>query len=267
MNRLPLILVSPDIESKGKEFGDRSISLSGNYQQALMAAGTLPLALAATHSRQQIAQAVGCCDGVLLTGGDDVDPRLYGNGLPARVRSTVEVTPDGGERDLRELLVIDEVFRQRKPLLAICRGHQIVNVALGGTLVADIRRQVPGALNHQRLDQRDQVVHEVRLTTGSALAKMTGRQTLGVNSTHHQAVAQLAPPLSATAVSSDGIIEGTELKPHSADLLPFFLTVQFHPERLSEQCVEHRMIFRAFARACAENQKKLTYEGPYTVSR
>ena len=267
MSKLPLVLVSPDIEAKGKEFGDRSISLSGNYQQALMAAGALPLALAATHSRQQVAQAVGCCDGVLLTGGDDVDPRLYGNGLPARVRATVAVTPDGGERDLRELLLIDEVFRQRKPLLAICRGHQIVNVALGGTLVADIRRQVPGALNHQRLDKRDEVVHEVRLTTGSALAMMTGRQTLGVNSTHHQAVARLAPPLVATAVSADGIIESAELKLQAAELLPFFLTVQFHPERLVGQCVEHRTIFRAFVRACAGNRKKLIYEGPYIISR
>src|SRR6266851_8953279 len=98
MTKRPLILVSPDIESKGKEFGDQSISLSGNYEQALIRAGGLPLAMPATLSREVIAECVRRCDGVLLTGGDDVEPRLYANGLPAGVRRTVAVTPDGGER-------------------------------------------------------------------------------------------------------------------------------------------------------------------------
>ena len=84
--------------------------------------------------------------------------------------------------------MIDEIFRQRKPLLAICRGHQLLNVAFGGRLIADIRRQVPGALNHRRMDKADELVHEVPLTAGSLLAKIVGGQVLGVNSTHHQAV-------------------------------------------------------------------------------
>ena len=144
MTRPPLILVTPDIESAGKEHGDRSISLSARYLEALTAAGALPLALPTTISRDALAECVRRCDGVLLTGGDDIDPRLYNSKLPATVRQTVRVTPDAGERDFRELLLIDEVFRQRKPLLAICRGHQMLNVALGGTLVADIPRQCPG---------------------------------------------------------------------------------------------------------------------------
>jgi putative glutamine amidotransferase len=193
---------------------------------------------------------------VLLTGGDDVEPGLYSNRLPAQVRRTVEVTPDGGERDLSELVLIDEVFRHAKPLLAICRGHQMVNVALGGTLVADIRRQVRGAINHQHLDKRDRVVHDVRLTAGSVLAKITSRQTLGVNSTHHQAVARVAPPLQVTAASSDGIVEGTELRPGAAKWLPFLLTVQFHPERLIARHPEHLAIFRAFACACVASREQ-----------
>ena len=139
----------------------------------------MPLALPATVSRELIAESVSRCDGVLLTGGEDVDPRLYGNGLPPRLRGTVTVTPDGGARDWRELVLIDEVFRQRKPLLAICRGHQILNVALGGTLVADILGQMPRAMNHRRMDRRSEIVHEVRLTPGSLLAKITGRQQTG----------------------------------------------------------------------------------------
>src|ERR1019366_1170195 len=246
MTRPPLILISPTVEKKGDEFGDLSISLSEAYQKALMGAGALPLALPALASRELIAESVRRCDGVLLTGGEDVDPRL---------RGTVTVTPDGGARDWRELVLIDEVFRQRKPLLGICRGHQILNVALGGTLVADILGQRPRARNHRRMDRRSEIVHGVRLTPGSMLAKITGRQRLGVNCTHHQAVARVAAPLKVAAVSSDGIVEGLELRPGAAKMLPFLLSVQFHPERLVDRYPEHRAIFRAFARACVLNSK------------
>src|SRR5258707_924685 len=164
MTRPPLILVSPNIEKRGEEFGDVSISLSETYQKALMAAGGVPLAMAASVSRDLVAECVDRCDGVLLTGGEDVNPEIYGNGLPRSLRQTVTVTADGGKRDLRELILVDEIFRQRKPLLAICRGHQVVNVALGGTLLADIPRQLRGAMNHRRMDKRSEVVHEVRLT-------------------------------------------------------------------------------------------------------
>jgi putative glutamine amidotransferase len=255
MARPPLILISPSVEKKGDEFGDLSVSLSETYQQALMKAGGLPLALPALVSRELIAESVRRCDGVLLTGGEDVDPRIYGIGLSPRLRGTVTVTPDGGARDWRELVLIDEVFRQRKPLLGVCRGHQILNVALGGTLVPDILGQLPGAMNHRRMDQRSEIVHDVRLTRGSLLAKITGKQRLGVNSTHHQAVARVAAPLKVAAVSSDGIIEGLVLRPGEAKMLPFLLSVQFHPERLADRYPEHQAIFRAFTRACVLNSK------------
>ena len=253
MNRPPLILVSPDIETKGKEFSDLSISLSINYQRALMDSGALPLTVPAATSPPCISELVRRCDGVLLTGGDDVDPRLYGKPLPPKLRKTVSVTPDGGGRDLRELLLIDEAFRQRKPLLAICRGHQILNVALGGTLIADIPTQITGALGHRRMDKRSEIVHEVRLTPGSILAKITAKQTLGVNSTHHQAVGRVAEPLRVTAASQDGVVEGLELKPGAAHGLPWLLSVQFHPERLANRYPAHQAIFRTFTRACQLN--------------
>jgi len=255
MNRPPLILISPNIEKKGDEFGDLSTSLSETYQQALMGAGGIPLALPATVSRPLIAECVSRCDGVLLTGGEDVDPHIYGNGLATSLRKTVTVTPDGGARDLRELILIDEVFRQHKPLLAICRGHQVLNVALGGTLMPDIRSQKPQARNHRRMDKRSHVVHEVRLTADSLLAKIIGAPKLGVNSTHHQAVDKIAPPLRAVARSDDGIVEGLELKPGAMRTVPFLLSVQFHPERLADRQPEHQAIFRAFVRACVLNCK------------
>jgi len=252
----PLILISPNIESKGAEFHDLSLSLSVAYEQALLGAGAVPLTMPATTSRVVVAECVRRADGVLLTGGEDVNPELYGNGIPTSLRRTVGVSPDGGARDLRELILIDEVFRQRKPLLEICRGHQLLNVALGGTLIVDIPSQVPGALNHRRMDKRNEVAHEVQLTEGALLAKITGKYALGVTSTHHQAVARPAEPLTVAARSEDGIVEGLELKPTAARWLPFLLSVQFHPERLVDRHPEHRAVFRAFTEACVVNQRK-----------
>jgi putative glutamine amidotransferase len=251
MRVAPLVVISPDVESKGREHGDRSISLSARYQEALTLAGALPLTMPATISPAVIAECVRRSDGVLLTGGDDINPELYSERLPQAVRQTVNTTPDFGERDYRELLLIDQAFRQHKPLLAICRGHQMLNVALGGTLVADIPTQRPGALKHGRNEERDQIVHDVRLTRGSLLAKIVGRFELGVNSTHHQAVARVAPPLRVTAASDDGLVEGLELKPGGSHWLPFLLSVQFHPERLVDRFPAHAAIFKAFVHACA----------------
>jgi putative glutamine amidotransferase len=256
MTKPPLILISPNIEKKGDEFGDLSISLSETYQQALMGTGAIPMALPATISRDLIAECVGRCDGVLLTGGEDVDSRFYAKKLPPRLRRTVTVTPDGGARDLRELMLIDQTFVQHKPLLAICRGHQMLNVALGGTLVPDIRIELPQAINHRRMDQRSEIVHTVRLTEAGVLAKITGKRSMGVNSTHHQAVGRVAAPLEVIARSDDGVVESMQLKPNPARMLPFLLSVQFHPERLANRYAEHRAIFAAFTQACVLHRER-----------
>jgi putative glutamine amidotransferase len=256
MTRAPLVLISPSIESEGVEFGDRSISLSEPYPRSVAEAGGIPLTMPVGKSRELIAECVRHSDGVLLTGGDDIDPRLYAGNLSGHLRRTVSTTPDEGERDLRELILIDEIFRQQKPLLAICRGHQLLNVALGGTLIVDIPSQVPNAINHSRMDRRSEKVHEVRLTRGTLLSKITGQRKLGVNSTHHQAVGRVAEPLQVTATSEDGVVESMELKPEAARLLPFLLAVQFHPERLGDRHPEHGAIFRAFTQACTLYRRK-----------
>jgi putative glutamine amidotransferase len=250
MAKRPLILVSPSIEKHGVEFHDVSVSLSCKYENAILQAGGIPFIVPSTTDRALLAEVVRRVDGVVLTGGDDINPGLYAKKLPRTVRKTIEQTPDGGGRDLRELVLIDEVFRQRKPLLAICRGHQLLNVALGGALIADIRRQVPGALNHQRSDRPGDLVHEAALTPGSLLAKITGKQVLGVNSSHHQSVLEPAEPLMAVARSRDGIIEAMALKPEAARRRPFLLSVQWHPERLAAGFAAHRAIFRRFIQEC-----------------
>ena len=252
MAKLPLILVSPSIEKCGVEFHDLSISLSVKYDFAILQAGGIPVTAPATADPAVLAEAVRRADGVLLTGGDDINPDLYTDHLPRAVYKTVDTTPDGGGRDLRELQLIDQTFHQCKPLLAICRGHQLLNVAFGGELIADIRRQMPGAINHQRLDMAGDLVHEVALTAGSLLAKITATRTLGVNSSHHQAVFRPAGPLVAVARSRDGIVEAMELNPEAARVMPFLLSVQFHPERLTERYAKHRAIFERFIQVCAQ---------------
>jgi putative glutamine amidotransferase len=248
-----LILISPGIERRGFEFGDLSVSLSVRYESAVLAAGGLPLLAPVTTDRVLLAEAIRRTDGLLLTGGDDIDPGLYDNTLPPEVRQTVGQTPDGGARDERELLLIREIFSQRKPLLAICRGHQLLNLAFGGGLIADIRQQVPGAVKHWGMDQAFHFKHDVTVKPGSLFAKICGKKIIGVNSTHHQAVLEPAGPFVATARSRDGIVEAMELKPEFAAGMPFLLSVQFHPERLTHKHARFRAIFKRFVAACARN--------------
>lgn len=251
-----MILVSPSIEKSGVEFHDPSSSLSIRYEDAVLAAGGLPLTGPATTDRQILAEMVRRTDGVLLTGGDDINPRLYQEKTPKSILKTIEETPDGGKRDIRELILIEEIFRQRKPLLAICRGHQMLNIAFGGRLVADIDQQVPGALNHRRMDKPRELVHEAALTPGSLVSKICKASVLGVNSTHHQAVLEPAEPFVATGISRDGVVEVMELKRELAGQMPFLLSVQFHPERLVHQHARYGAIFQKFVEACGKNIKK-----------
>lgn len=247
----PLILVTAHTEPQNTEFPDPAISLSLLYNDAILAAGGLPLVLPCTTDPSVIRDAVARADGVLLTGGEDVNPRLYDdNPLPPKIAATV--VPALHERDITELILVESVFRQRRPLLAICRGQQILNVALGGDLIPDIPLLRPESLPHNCQDQRHQPVHDVLLDPGCHLASIVGQPTLAVNSTHHQAVGRVAPPLQASGRSPDGIIEALELHPSHADALPFLVSVQFHPERLYARHPAHARLFTAFIAAAGQ---------------
>jgi len=250
MNDRPTILVSPSTERKGAEFADASISLSNRYTEAVIAGGGLPQILPSTTSRSVISEYVRRADGILLTGGDDIEPKLYANNLPEELAKTVGgVEP---ERDTWEKMLVDEAFAQRKPLLGICRGHQMINVALGGTLIVDIPTQVPTALKHKQMDRKSDPVHDISVKPGSLFARITGAESIGVNSTHHQAIGEIAGVLHVTGTSSDGIVEVTELK--DANRLPFFLTVQFHPERLLDRYKTFLKIFESFVDAARQRR-------------
>ncbi len=253
MKRRPVILIAPATARKGVEFADSSISLSNCYTDAIIAAGGLPQIFPATTSRSIITEAVQRCDGVLLTGGDDIDPKLYAKDVPEALAKTVG--PLAPNRDQWEADLIADVFQWQKPFLGICRGHQMLNVALGGTLLVDIASQVPGALNHRQMARKAEPVHEVKIAPDSILARVTGSHTLAVNSTHHQAVGRVAQPLRVVAESADGVIEAMELK--EPQRLPFLLSVQFHPERLIDRNALFLQVFSSFVATCQRRQSNL----------
>ncbi|MBX3744991.1 MAG: gamma-glutamyl-gamma-aminobutyrate hydrolase family protein [Verrucomicrobiae bacterium] len=250
----PTILVTPHTEAAGSEFPDPGVSLSHRYTRALFDAGALPWILPCLPDPAAVRDAVAQADAVMLSGGDDIHPHLHSNPLPPHLQATV--VPAEGGRDLFETLVLHEVFRQRKPLLAICRGLQMLNVFLGGDLIVDLPLQHPGAPGHNRQAERFQPVHPVDIEPGSLLDHVLGCRRLDVNSTHHQAAGRVAPPLRVSARSPDGVIEALELVSDAAGALPFLLAVQFHPERLYDRFPVHARLFLHFVRTATGDRPK-----------
>jgi putative glutamine amidotransferase len=212
------------------------------YTEALIAAGLVPLVvppLPAEHA----AVVLGSVAGLVVTGGEDVAPSRYGE----EAHPTVEPHE---ARDESEIALINEAYRRRLPTLAICRGIQVANVALGGTLVQDIPSQLPSAIPHDPDDPRGARVHDVRVDPDSRLAGALGTDHLRTNSFHHQALARVPAALCITARAvDDGVIEGAE----SADPSWWMLGVQWHPEELTGTPEPwDRNLFAAFARAVSK---------------
>ena len=249
MKNYPRILITTSLNSRGTEFSDLSHDLSDRYVAAVTAAGGLPLLLPVFENpgdERILADAVANADGIVLSGGCDVAAELYTRELPPEVRKTISAPSP--RRDWTESVVINQAFQQRKPLLAICRGLQILNVALGGTLIADIPLQVGGQVPHNRQDKKDGIVHQVTVADGSLLSRIVKKSELWVNSTHHQAAGRVGRGLCVTAQAPDGVIEALEPMPGSWPA--FLLAVQFHPERLLEKQAEHFAIFKYFIASC-----------------
>ncbi len=250
MTRAPLILITPSTQIQGAEFLDSSISLSDRYPAAVVAAGGIPWVMPCLPKSDLIAEYVRRSDGVMLTGGDDLQTGLYRKKVPPKLAKTVG--PTAPHRDLAELVVVQEALAQRKPILGICRGMQLLNVALGGTLYVDIESQLPNALRHSHLDKKDKLVQKMVIEDGSLVKKIFGKSEIYVNSTHHQALERIAPGLRVTARGPDGVAETIEMDTSASKLLPFFLGVQFHPERLYQAHPEFLRLFQSFTKASAK---------------
>ncbi|MBI5325960.1 MAG: gamma-glutamyl-gamma-aminobutyrate hydrolase family protein [Ignavibacteriae bacterium] len=186
-------------------------------------------------------------DGLLLTGGPDVHPSRYGKGWDT-LRCEID-----SHRDSLEFILIQKALEKKIPILGICRGEQILNVALGGTLIVDIEQDYDTMVVH-RCTNPDTCFHEIKVLEGSLLHKLTGTSIAKVNSNHHQAVDKIAEGLSVSARTRDGLIEAFEWS--TPDSKPFMLAVQWHPERLDENNPMSKPIGKYFVDKAKEYKKK-----------
>ncbi|MEW9668935.1 gamma-glutamyl-gamma-aminobutyrate hydrolase family protein [Ammoniphilus sp. 3BR4] len=208
--------------------------------QAILQAGGLPFILPYAEDEQTIRQIASQLDGLLLTGGGDIDPFLFGDEpLP----SLGSITP---ERDTLEVLLIREMLSLDKPILGICRGCQILNIAAGGDMYQDIYTQKSSPLlQHSQNAPRYHVSHYADIRQKTLLHRIMGEERIKINSFHHQAVRNLADGFCIAATSTDGVIEAFDSREHA-----FVLGVQWHPEDL---ILKHPIMFKlftAFVAAC-----------------
>ena len=214
------------------------LSLRDDYVRAVEKAGGLPIVLAPGVPADAEALLANV-KGLLLSGGDDVDPALYGE-QPHPTVTRVFPRVDGFEIALCRAACARDL-----PVLAICRGHQVLNVAMGGTLIQDIPSQVTGAAEHDPEVDRWQLVHDVQVLPGTRLREILDRETVSVNSSHHQAVGKVGANLSVSAYSiQDRLVEGLEIPDRR-----FVVGVQWHPEAFCNRDDEFRVLFEAFVGA------------------
>jgi len=223
--------------------GSERTGVNAAYVRSVLAAGGVPVILSPLLGPSFASRALDGIDGLLLTGGEDIHPAWYD------AEASPHLYPPSRERDLFELAVFAAARQREIPILGICRGIQLVNVALGGTLFQDLPTERPDSIGHDPGSARDARTHRVRLEEGSRAAQALGATELTVNSFHHQAVNRLAGTLVATGWSDDGLIEAAE----SPGDTPWLLAVQWHPEEMhADTKAPERGLFRALVEAAGE---------------
>jgi putative glutamine amidotransferase len=236
--RSPLIGV-PCMTIQTEGYSPR-LGMSRSYVSALLKAGAAPLLIPHMADEAALRAAYERLDGLLLPGGGDIDPVHYGESRHEKCNEP------SAERDATELALARWAIEGGKPLLGICRGVQVLNVALGGSLFQDIQAQIADAERHDWYPNypRDRLSHTVSVSPDVRLARITGTTTLPVNSLHHQSVKDVAPSLIVTGRSPDEIIEAVEAPDH-----PFAVAVQWHPEELVGNDDRAQWLFDALVEA------------------
>lgn len=221
----------------------RELTLGLAYVHAIVRAGGLPMILPPL-TPELAAPLIDAVDGLCIPGGPDIHPSLYGHGAHEMLG------PTEPELDAFELALVTEALEREIPVLGICRGAQMINVALGGTLHQHLPACVDAALPHRQEADIARSTHPVRVARGSRLAAALGRDEAEVNSLHHQAVDRLGEGLEAVAWAPDGVVEGVE---GTGDA--FLLGVQWHAEGLVER-PEERLLLSAFVASAAERRER-----------
>jgi putative glutamine amidotransferase len=237
---LPIIGISASlltIES-GCFMGRERTFVGHDYIQAIAQAGGVPLVLPIIEDKKRLLCQVEIIDGLLLSGGYDVNPLQYGQEPEGHLEQVNQ------ERDSYEMDLLRASYQLHKPILGICRGQQLLNVAFGGTLYQDIPSAFPSAVQHRQKSKPDAATHTIDLVEGTLLQQLMGSKSVATNSHHHQAVKNVAPGFVVNALAKDGIIEGIEKK----DSL-FVLGVQWHPEFMTIKDPKMLRLFQAFVEA------------------
>ncbi len=217
----------------------QSVWMLPNYLNAIRDSGGIPMILPLHVSAEDALQLFNCCDGLLMTGGHDISPILYGE----EKRPVCAITCEA--RDTLEKALYHQAIEQDKAVLGICRGIQLINALEGGTLYQDLPTEFGTAVEHHGNPPYDQIIHEVNMEEHSPLYALLHTERLGVNSYHHQAIKILGADLKAMARADDGIIEAVcHTKKH------FVWAVQWHPEFSFYADENSRKIFKAFVEAC-----------------
>ena len=224
--------------------GITSCTKNADYEESVRRAGGEPVVLD-WSALSSATDALSGVDGILMTGGPDVDPVEYGE---ERQPHVVSLAPSA--RDRFELALAREALEQDAPLLAICRGMQVLTVAAGGSLVQDIPSSVPDAVTHDVKHPKNAIAHTVQIAHGSRVAQLLDATEARVNSRHHQAVKRVGEGLEVTATAPDGIIEGIE-KPEAR----FCVAVEWHPENFVETG-EFLPLFEGLVRASKVGKSK-----------
>lgn len=234
----PIIGVSPLYDAQRE-----SLWMLPGYMNGIEAAGGAPIMLPLTDSEEVIKSAAELCDGLLLTGGQDVSPDVYDR---ERLSCCGELCP---ARDKEEALLLDLFLKNDLPVLGICRGIQFLNAHLGGTLYQDLKTQYGDTVEHRMSPPYDRSIHTVSLVKGTPLHNLLGTDEISVNSYHHQAVKRLAKPLCESALSCDGLIEGVFMPDKK-----FVWAIQWHPEFSYKKDDTSIKILKAFVDAAAKNR-------------
>jgi len=235
MQDKPIIGMTPLMERKAEQ-----IMMLHTYTQSILDAGGIPMVLPLTEEEQDIDQILKVCDGFVFTGGDDIDPGMYGE-------EKLDCVGPCKERDNFEMKLLHKAIAADKPVLGICRGMQLLNVALGGSLYQDITTLLPSHIEHRMEPPLDKVIHEIRIVDETPLMNVIGKNHIMINSYHHQCVKKLGVELEVMAYAPDGIIEGIYMPQKK-----FVQAVQWHPEQIYKKYEDNQKLIEAFIKATDE---------------